>query len=208
MKIRLLAFATARDALGDSQLELEIADGSTLQDLADHLQSEYPDLAEIWSRLAVAVDGDLGRAADPLPDGCEVALLPPVSGGSSETRTWLVEDPIDVESVAASARHPSCGAVLLFVGTVRDHHEGRDVTGITYDAYRTMAARRLETIAAELEAACKESGLPLELRMCRSRQSKEGLSEDFEVFPRPCDGVQRSRRRRRSPSGPSSTYPG
>jgi molybdopterin synthase catalytic subunit len=59
---------------------------------------------------------------------------------------------LDVTAVAAAVSGAANGAVVLFIGTVRDSHQGRAVTGITYSAYDTMAAARLERIAVELEA--------------------------------------------------------
>lgn len=46
--------------------------------------------------------------------------------------------------------------MLLFLGNVRDHHEGRRVEGITYHAYRPMAERRLAALVADLEAGAPE----------------------------------------------------
>lgn len=57
---------------------------------------------------------------------------------------------------------PDCGAMAVFVGTVRNHHEGREVVAIEYSAYEAMAARTLEQIAAELAEATP--GLRLLLR--------------------------------------------
>lgn len=156
MKIRLLAFATAREALGRGELELEVPDGSTVADLARLLRTDYPDLTPTWPRLAVAVDGDLAQPDVELHENSEVALLPPVSGGASEARTTLVDDVIDVTRLAATAGDPSCGAVVLFVGTVRSQHRNRRVEGITYDAYRPMAARKLEAIAIDLESSFQD----------------------------------------------------
>ena len=81
--VRVLSFATALDAVGSAETEHELPDGSTIADLIERLTAAYPDLALLWPRLAVAVDGEVAadRAA-PLHDGAEVALLPPVSGGS------------------------------------------------------------------------------------------------------------------------------
>lgn len=81
MRVRLLAFASAADALGASELELELPAGSTLATLGHRLATERPALAPLWERLALAVDGELRCDDAALADGCEVALLPPVSGG-------------------------------------------------------------------------------------------------------------------------------
>lgn len=81
MRLRLLAFATAGDALGASETSLELPDGSTVGDLRAALGRSHPAMAPLWPRLAVAVDGALVGDDAPLRDGAEVALLPPVSGG-------------------------------------------------------------------------------------------------------------------------------
>ncbi|HYG63242.1 MAG TPA: MoaD/ThiS family protein, partial [Thermoanaerobaculia bacterium] len=57
MKIRLLAFATAADALGTDETEMELPDGSRVSDLRARLDREHPSLSPLWPRLAVAVDG-------------------------------------------------------------------------------------------------------------------------------------------------------
>jgi molybdopterin synthase catalytic subunit len=54
--------------------------------------------------------------------------------------------------VLAEVGAPSDGAVLLFLGTVRDHADGRAVSGMGYDAYEAMAAEVLRQIADEAAA--------------------------------------------------------
>ena len=49
-----------------------------------------------------------------------------------------------------AVRDPSCGGICLFLGTSRDIHEGRPVTGLSYEAYEPMAEKELEKLAAEL----------------------------------------------------------
>jgi molybdopterin converting factor small subunit len=81
VRVRLLAYATAADALGAAAAERELAEGSTVADLTRRLAAESPRLAAALPRFAIAVDGALARPETALADGCEVALLPPVSGG-------------------------------------------------------------------------------------------------------------------------------
>jgi molybdopterin synthase catalytic subunit len=155
MKIRLLAFASATDALGTEQLELTLPEGTTVGALEAHLCGEHPPLRGLWPRLAVAINGEVAARHAMLHDGDEVALLPPVSGGAVlvETQTpWITEEALDPAAVTALVESPDCGAVVLFLGTVRNHHAGRPVRGIIYSAYRSMAEERLKRIARELEA--------------------------------------------------------
>jgi molybdopterin synthase catalytic subunit len=86
MRVRLLAFASAADALGSDGLELELPAGSRVADLKARLTADHPALGPLWARLAVAVDGELVGEQAALADGGEVALLPPVSGGRSRRR--------------------------------------------------------------------------------------------------------------------------
>ncbi|HWM89935.1 MAG TPA: molybdenum cofactor biosynthesis protein MoaE [Thermoanaerobaculia bacterium] len=151
MKIRLLAFASAGDALGTTETELELPDGSRVSDLRARLERDHPALTPLWPRLALAVDGHIAGPDEPLPDGVEVALLPPVSGGSSLAE--LVDGHIDVDRVVRSVEDPGFGAVVVFLGTVRKHHAGRQVEKLTYTAYRRMAADTLARIVSDLEAA-------------------------------------------------------
>jgi molybdopterin synthase catalytic subunit len=61
----------------------------------------------------------------------------------------ITERPIDLGELLASVQRRSSGAVLLFVGTVRDVNEGRTVIAIRYDAYREMAEGVLTEITTE-----------------------------------------------------------
>ena len=155
MKIQLLAFASARDAVGADRLDLDLPEGLDLAGLRAKLEERYPDLAPLWPRLALAVDGEVVPAGTALAEGAEVALLPPVSGGCAAAvtdRVALVDDAIDAAELLTRVSSPAFGAGLLFVGTVRDRFEGRRVTRIDYSAYRPMARTRLVRIVEELEA--------------------------------------------------------
>ncbi len=61
-------------------------------------------------------------------------------------RAALVTRPLDVAALIAEIADHSCGAVSAFLGTVRNVHDGREVTGIEYRAYEPMAVREMEEI--------------------------------------------------------------
>ncbi len=81
MKVTVIAFASAREALGAAELEVEVDAGADLEALRRRLEADQPALGEQWSRCAVAIDGEVARGNPTLEPGQEVALLPPVSGG-------------------------------------------------------------------------------------------------------------------------------
>ena len=173
MKIRLLAFASASDALGAAESEIELPDGADVARLRAELEARHPEIGPLWGRIAVAVDGEIAAPETALSEGAEVALLPPVSGGAGgpapRLRAALSEEPIDPARVVAAVSSRARGAVLLFLGTVRDRErlagsgagpEGgqgggpaRPVERLTYSAYRPMAEERLLRIVEEIEAA-------------------------------------------------------
>jgi molybdopterin synthase catalytic subunit len=64
-------------------------------------------------------------------------------------RSAIVARPLDPVALLAEVSGTSNGASILFVGTVRNINDGRDVTGIDYKAYLPMAERELATIVAE-----------------------------------------------------------
>ena len=63
--------------------------------------------------------------------------------------TAVVTQPIDPAVIIGRAGDVEDGAVLLFLGVVRDHNDGRSVSGMEYEAYTEMAERVLDEIARE-----------------------------------------------------------
>lgn len=81
MNVSVRLFARVRDLAGTDQLTITLEDRATVADLRRRLRDEYPKLAAIVERSAVAVNGDFAGEGLNLPLGAEVALIPPVSGG-------------------------------------------------------------------------------------------------------------------------------
>jgi molybdopterin synthase catalytic subunit len=111
---------------------------------------------EVWPRLGLgaeppgllyAVNKAYVERDHELADGDEVALIPPVSGGSFS----LTDEPLRVEPVVREVEADDAGAVATFVGTVRRRSRGRDVVYLEYEAYEGMAEAEMERIARELE---------------------------------------------------------
>ena len=80
MKVRLLLFAQYRDLAGHNELEIELAPGATAADLIAQLRQQ-PQLRALPHQPAIAVNRTYAPLSEPLSDGDEVALLPPVAGG-------------------------------------------------------------------------------------------------------------------------------
>ncbi len=61
----------------------------------------------------------------------------------------IQEEPLDVEAIRKDVGEPSCGATVVMMGQVRDHHKGRRVDRLEYHAYLEMAEKEIEAIASE-----------------------------------------------------------
>ena len=77
----------------------------------------------------------------------------------------IVEQPIDVPAILDRVSRSANGATVLFLGMVRDINEGRDVTGIEYTAYRSMAERELATIVEEAAGLADTGDIAVEHRL-------------------------------------------
>ncbi|MBV9119547.1 MAG: molybdenum cofactor biosynthesis protein MoaE [Chloroflexi bacterium] len=62
----------------------------------------------------------------------------------------IQSEALDLQEVIDAVSHPAAGAVVTFAGVVRDHHDGRRVTAMAYEAYGSMAEHKLRQITAEV----------------------------------------------------------
>ncbi|MEM6326777.1 MAG: MoaD/ThiS family protein [Bacteroidota bacterium] len=81
MTIRVLAFASLRDALGMGEVTLTLPEAATGTDLLDALEADHPRFGPFRRTLRLAVNGRYTRGDALLADGDEVALITPTSGG-------------------------------------------------------------------------------------------------------------------------------
>ena len=77
----------------------------------------------------------------------------------------LTRGPVDPTTLVRTVARPAHGAVLLFLGVVREVNDGRDVTGIEYSAYESMASRELAAIAGEAETRFQATAVVIEHRL-------------------------------------------
>lgn len=124
-------------------------DGATPAQVWKALLSSYPRLGALPSPFAFAVNDEYVPSETPLHPHDELVLVPPVSGGSEHIE--LVETPIDIGAIVQRVSHPQAGAVVLFLGTVRDNSRGRHVTRLEYEAYPAMARKAMHKVAEEAQ---------------------------------------------------------
>lgn len=154
MQIQVLFFGVLKDLVGRSSETLELADGARLEAVLQHYSRQAPRFRAMLASLALSVNQEYATADVVLRAGDEVALLPPVSGGSSEAGKGrddvrIVREPIVAEAVIAKLKMPEDGAAVIFDGVVRDNTRGRRTLYLDYEAYEAMALKRMRGLAEE-----------------------------------------------------------
>jgi len=152
--VRVRFFGPAKDLTGCEETFLKLPKGSSLSKAVETLLGVFPNLTERLNHYRFAVNADYADESTVLEDGDEIALIPPVSGGATGVETEimvkLTREQIDLASLFAFVSSPQAGAVVNFVGTVREFSSGKKVRGLTYEAYEPMAEKELLRIAKEM----------------------------------------------------------
>jgi len=153
MKIRVIYFGMLKDAVGRQIDEVSLPAGATLGDLvADRIQ--HTNVIDNFRKvLAFSVNQDYAQLSTVLHDGDEVAMLPPVSGGSGKdngsARCQLVRNKIDGQRILDGIKDAEDGAVSVFDGIVRNNTHGRKTLYLDYEAYEEMALKQMDQLAGE-----------------------------------------------------------
>jgi molybdopterin synthase catalytic subunit len=79
----------------------------------------------------------------------------------------IVEQPILVQHVMDKVIHPNCGAINLFVGTVRELTKGKKTLHLEYAAYKEMAEKQLQRIGDEIKEKCPDALVAITHRIGR-----------------------------------------
>jgi molybdopterin synthase catalytic subunit len=145
MRVTVKLFGSAREAAGARELEQDLPEGARVADLRALLAARFPIFDRLGTRLASSVNLEMVNSESVLRDGDEVAFLPPVAGGVGTCT--ISSAPLDEAAVAARVAGPDAGAVVSFVGVVRDRSRGRVIKHLEYEAYPQMAEREMQKIA-------------------------------------------------------------
>ncbi len=156
MRVNVLFFGVLKEMLASRGQTVELPAGATVAAVLEHYRAQLPRQQNLWPSLAVAVNQHYADHACPLREGDEVALLPPVSGGSGVEHmpaVALVREPIDSAALVAALKQGEDGAVVVFDGIVRNNTKGRRTQYLLYEAYDEMALRQMQALAAEAVSA-------------------------------------------------------
>jgi molybdopterin synthase catalytic subunit/molybdopterin converting factor small subunit len=150
VQITVHLFAGLRDIVGGDLVEEFDNDEVPVSALRERLEATHEKLRPYMTGVAIAVNEDyILDESETLKDGDTVALIPPIAGG--EVPPFLVtEAPLDPRALRDVVMTPASGAAVIFEGVVRDHHEGREVLRLEYEAYVPMAEKQLRAVAEEV----------------------------------------------------------
>jgi molybdopterin synthase catalytic subunit len=155
IQLKVLLFANLRDRAGGVKfVEIEIEDGATVGELKDGIARRFPALKTSMESVLVAVNREYAFDELVLQAGMEVAMFPPVSGGSELPTVFAVtEERLDLDALLASITLPTTGAAALFSGMVRGvtaRGDAHETDYLEYEAYRPMAEAKMQQIAGEI----------------------------------------------------------
>ncbi|TAK23325.1 MAG: molybdopterin converting factor [Chloroflexota bacterium] len=165
MNVTVRLFAAFRERAGSSEISLALQAGATMSDVIALVGQRVPSLGPLLAAARPVVNKEFVAISHVVTGADELALLPPVSGGQS--RFWLTEEVLDAREVERLVEHPSCGAVVTFIGTVRDHSEGRVVDYLEYEAYPGMAEAKMAEIGDEIREKFRLDGVAMVHRLGR-----------------------------------------
>jgi len=148
VKVTVRLFAALRERAGSGSVDVDLTEGATVGDVFALLG-----LGDEPPGLLYAVNQSFADRGEPISDGDEIAVIPPVSGGADrpsgsepQSQFRLCDEPLSVEAAVAEVRDEGAGAIATFIGTTRAQSRGREVLYLDYEAYEGMA----EQVMAEL----------------------------------------------------------
>jgi MoaE-MoaD fusion protein len=159
MQVRVLFFGVLKDLVGEAAESLSLPERATLRDLLNHYEARIPALRSLSSAIAMSINQQYAGPEAKLEPEDEVALLPPVSGGSRDRTldprdgggNWveITREKIDTRALLEKIKCPADGAVVVFEGVVRDNSRGRRTLFLDYEAYEEMALKQMKGLAEQ-----------------------------------------------------------
>ncbi len=154
MRIEVLYFAILRERAKLERELLELPDGTSVAGARAIIGARHPAIAPLLPQVQAAVNRSWVADDHRLADGDELALLPPVAGGSGAApgAIRMTAEALQMGAVIEAVGGHDAGAVVTFAGVVRRRgHHLSDVVRLEYEAFVQMAEAVLGDIAQEIE---------------------------------------------------------
>ena len=148
VSIRVLFFGAARDVVDANPLDLSLEAPATVGSAFQSLVARFSQLERFGRSLLFAVNQEYATRDTLLKENDELAVFPPVSGGSHDFFE-LTTEPIDVGQVARRVVLPECGATVTLDGYAREWTKGKRTLYLVYEAYDGMALTEMKRLGVE-----------------------------------------------------------
>jgi molybdopterin synthase catalytic subunit/molybdopterin converting factor small subunit len=165
MEVHILFFGMLKDLARRESEILTLPASATLEDVLAHYRELNPQLRQYLPSIAISVNHEYADLSTKLNPGDEVALLPPVSGGSPDdrpdvlaremeltARVAIVRERINTQQIVDGSKRPSDGAVVVFEGIVRNQTRGRRTLYLEYESYEEMALKEMGSLVQRARA--------------------------------------------------------
>jgi molybdopterin synthase catalytic subunit/molybdopterin converting factor small subunit len=159
MQVRILFFGMLKELTGRGSDLLTLPEHATLGDVFIHYEETTPRLGELAASIAISINQEFAGPDSRLKEGDEIAFLPPVSGGLTDSESdmpvrsrrnsSIVREKIDTQPVLAKLKRPADGGAVVFEGVVRDNTRGRRTLYLDYEAYEEMALKQMDALAEQ-----------------------------------------------------------
>lgn len=160
--VRVLFFGAARDAAGQAEATISLHPPANAASAFEQVVAAFPALRRFRRSLLFAINEEYAKADREVRSGDELAVFPPVSGGSGEAPSInsaatpqafdffeLTTEAISVGDVARRVVLPQCGATVTLDGYAREWTKGRQTQHLVYEAYAPMALNELRRLGRE-----------------------------------------------------------
>ena len=156
VRIRVLFFGAARDVADVNPMEISVDAPATVGSAFRDLVARFAQLERFGRSLLFAVNQEYATPDTELKENDELAVFPPVSGGSTVCDYVcpldffeLTTEAIDVGQVARRVVPRECGATVTLDGYVREWTRGRKTLYLVYEAYEAMALGEMQSLGRE-----------------------------------------------------------
>lgn len=160
MQVSVLFFAGLRSRVGSKQVWLEIPTNAQVGQFRAILREKFPDLEPLLATALVAINRAYAGDDEWIPEGAEIAVFPPVSGGSDDgappaypTLYAITNEVLDLDALVEKISGPETGAVCMFTGIVRgltSRGVPRQTEYLEYEAYQAMGESKMRQVAEEI----------------------------------------------------------
>jgi molybdopterin synthase catalytic subunit len=157
INVKVLFFASIKERAG-MRIHLQVPDALDVSDFKRILAGRYPGIADSLNTAIVAINREFAYEHDQIPENAEIAIFPPVSGGTNRedelpTIISITDQVINMDELVSQITLPSVGAACIFSGFVRGvttRGEARETIFLEYDAYHEMAELKIKKVIEEI----------------------------------------------------------